>query len=99
MYAEIKGIDYVLYINKTNNKLQILDLINNRNETVENTGESWNDAAYGNCLIALKNAKLTDALYLLTKQGMDSIGRIDINNTKEVERVLREKAINVVERQ
>lgn len=98
MCNELNGIDYVLYINKNNDRLQMLDLINNRNAKVQNTGDSWNEAAYGNCLIALNHAKSTDTLYLLTKQGLDSIGKVDVRNTKEVEKALREKAFKVVER-
>lgn len=98
MYEEIKDIDYVFYINKNNNIVHMLDLISNKDAKVQNTGEPWNNSAYGNCLIALQHAKSTDALYLLTKQGLDSIGKIDITNTKEVEKALKEKAIKVVER-
>lgn len=99
MYEDIKGIDYVMYINKNYNKVYMLDLVKNKDATVQNTGDSWNEQAYGNCLISLNHAKLTDALYLLTKQGLNSIGKIDIRNTKEVERALRENAFKVVERQ
>lgn len=99
MYDEIKGIDYILYVNKNDNKIYMLDLINNRNEKVENTGSSWNEAAYGNCLIALEYAKSTDALYLLTKEDLESIGKFNIRDTKEVEKKLKNNAIRIVKRQ
>lgn len=98
MYTELKGIDYVLYINKTNNRLNMLDLINNRNEKVQNTGDSWNNSAYGNCLITLENAKATDALYLLTKSQLSNITAIDIKNTKEVEEKLLQNATKIIRR-
>ena len=98
MYKEIKGIDVIVYINKNDNKLHILDLASNKDATVENTGEPWVNSAYGNCLIALKHAKSTDRLYLLTKENINNMGKVNIKNTKEVESKLMQHATRIIER-
>ena len=81
------------------NKLKVLDLISNRNETVQNTGDSWNHAAYGNCLIDLNHAKITDALYLFNRHDLDNVGMININNMPEAETSIRSKATRIIDRQ
>ena len=96
--VELEGIDYVMYYNKSWEKFYLLNLIDNVNATVENTGDSWNEAAYGNCLIFLNNANVTDRLYLLTKESLNSIGRIDLKNVELVESILTEKTTRIVER-
>ena len=98
MYKEIKGIDVVVYINKNDNKLYMLDLASNKDATVENTGEPWINSAYGNCLIALKHAKSTDRLYLLTKENINNMGKVNIKDTKEVESKLMQHATRIIER-
>ena len=98
MYKEIKGIDVVVYINKNDNKLHILDLASNKDATVENTGDPWVNGAYGNCLIALKHAKSTDKLYLLTKENINNMGKVNIKDTKEVESKLMQHATRIIER-
>ena len=98
MYKEIKGIDVVVYINKNDNKLYMLDLASNKDATVENTGEPWIYGAYGNCLIALKHAKPTDRLYLLTKENISNMGKVNIKDTKELENKLMQHATRIIER-
>ena len=98
MYKEIKGIDVVVYINKNDNKLYMLDLVSNKDATVENTGEPWIYGAYGNCLIALKHAKSTDRLYLLTKENISNMGKVNIKDTKELESKLMQHATRIIER-
>ena len=98
MYKEIKGIDVVVYINKNDNKLYMLDLASNKDATVENTGEPWIYGAYGNCLIALKHAKSTDKLYLLTKENINNMCKVNIKDTKEVESKLMQHATRIIER-
>ena len=69
MREELKGIDYVFYFQKQNCHTNMIDLTTNN--TVENTGESWGEAAYGNALIALNISQITDALYLVDKESMN----------------------------
>lgn len=73
MYKELEGIDYVVYETNADNKIHILNIIDNKNDTVENTGEPWYQAAYGNCLISLENSKVTDKLYLIKKSLAEKI--------------------------
>ena len=98
MYKEIKDIDVVVYINKNDNKLYMLDLASNKDATVENTGEPWIYGAYGNCLIALKHAKSTDRLYLMTKENISDMGKVNIKDVKELESKLTQHATRIIER-
>ena len=48
--------------------------------------------------IALKHAKSTDRLYLLTKENINNMGKVNIKDTKEVESKLMQHATRIIER-
>ena len=85
MYPELKGIDYICFFR--DGYLQII--INDKNATVENTGEPWFPTAYGNALIFLECQKSTDKLYLMTKENMN--GFIPLTMDKEEQAKYLEK--------
>ena len=72
MYPELNGIDYIGYFTDSDIP-HVLDIVHNKNTTTANTGDIWYKDAYGNCLIALNNAKITDELFLMTAYNMKNI--------------------------
>ncbi len=81
MREELKGIDYVFYFQKQNRHTNMIDLTTN--DTVENTGQSWGEAAYGNALISLNISQITDALYLIDKKSMKGFNPVKMNREKQ----------------
>lgn len=70
MYAELEGVDFVTFFQKNAdsrwaNKWAICDFGDKKAKT--DKGDPWYEGAYGNCLIALKYQKITDCLYLVSK--------------------------------
>lgn len=96
MREELKGIDYVFYFQKQNRHTNMIDLTTN--DTVENTGKPWGEAAYGNALIALNINKITDALYLIDKESMKGFNPIKTNR-EEQEAFLRSHAKKIITRE
>ena len=82
MYPELEGINYVCYFKDGEDYPHIT--INDKNATVENTGEPWFPAAYGNALILLKYRKSTDKLYLMTKEAMNGFNPFTMNKEKQI---------------
>lgn len=103
MYSELDGIAFVFY--ETNEKAAFPNIIHtcvlDRKATVENIGNSWYEAAYGNCLITLINQKITDRLYLVSKETMqrldkEGFGKIQNNLHRLI--LLNHNADRIVER-
>lgn len=95
MREELKGIDYVFYFQKNNRHINMIDLTTK--DTVENTGESWGDAAYGNALIFLNRQKITDALYIMDKSGMKGFNPITMSR-EEQEKFMKSHAKKIITR-
>lgn len=95
MREELKGIDYVFYFQKNNRHMNMIDLTTK--DTVENTGKSWGDAAYGNALNFLNNSQITDALYLMDKSGMKGFDPITMSR-EEQEKFMKSHAKKIVTR-
>ena len=53
--------------------------------TVENTGDSWCEAAYGNTLAFLELQKITNALYLMEKDSMNEFRPFAMNREEQIQ--------------
>lgn len=73
MYDELKDISYIFYINNTTGKLHTCN-ISDKEEVDANNYPRYL-GRYGNCLIALRNQKTTDKLYLMTEETFGKIKR------------------------
>lgn len=71
MYDELKDISYVFYINNTTGKLCTCSVDNK--EEVDDKGYLRYRAQYENCLIALRNQKITDKLYLMKEETFNRV--------------------------
>lgn len=71
MYDELKDISYIFYINNTTGKLHACN-IRDKEEVDANDYPRYL-GQYGNCLIALRNQKITDKLYLMTEETFGKI--------------------------
>lgn len=95
MYPELNGIDYICFFTKDKDYPYIIP--NDKTATVENTGEPWFPAAYGNALIYLRNQKSTDKLFLMTKDGMRNFPITESKKIKEVYLIRNAKTVIVRE--
>lgn len=73
MYEELKNISYVFYINNSNGKIHTCNISDK--EEVDDNGHQRYLGQYGNCLIVLRNQKITDKLYLMTEQTFNKVKR------------------------
>lgn len=96
MREELNGIDYVFYIQKQNRHTNMIDLTTS--DTVENAGESWGEAAYGNALIFLNISQITDALYLMDKESMKGFNAVTMCR-EEQETFLKSHAKKIITRE
>lgn len=71
MYDELKGISYIFYINNTTVKLCTCSI--NDKEALDDNGYPRYLGKYGNCLIALRNQKITDKLYLMNEETFNRV--------------------------
>lgn len=71
MYDELKDISYIFYINNTTGKLCTCSI--NDKEELDDNGHPRYLGKYGNCLIALRNQKITDKLYLMTEETFNRV--------------------------
>lgn len=71
MYDELKDISYVFYINNTTGKLCTCSVDNK--EELDDNGYLRYLGKYGNCLIALRDQKITDRLYLMTEETFNRV--------------------------
>lgn len=71
MYDELKDISYIFYINNTTGKLCTCS-INDKEELDDNEHPRYL-GKYENCLIALRNQKITDKLYLMTEETFNRV--------------------------
>ncbi len=68
MYDELKDISYIFYINSNGGKLHTCNIYDK--EEVDDNGYPRYRAQYENCLIALRNQKVTDKLYLNDRRNI-----------------------------
>ena len=73
MQQELKNISYIFYIDNMNGKLHTCN-IRDKEEVDANDYPRYL-GQYGNCLIALRNQKITDKLYLMTEETFGKIKR------------------------
>lgn len=73
MQQELKNISYIFYIDNMNGKLHTCNISDK--EEVDNNNYPRYLGQYGNCLIALRNQKTTDKLYLMTEETFGKIKR------------------------
>lgn len=71
MYDELKDISYIFYINSKSGNLHTCNICDK--EEVDDKGYPRYRAQYGNCLIALRNQKITDRLYLMTEETFNRV--------------------------
>lgn len=71
MYDELKDISYVFYINNTSGKLCICSI--NDKEELDDNGYPRYLGKYENCLVVLRNQKITDKLYLIKEETFNSV--------------------------
>lgn len=71
VYDELKNISYIFYINNTSGKIHMCNISDRKK--VDDNGYPIYRAQYGNCLIALRNQKITDKLYLMTEETFNNI--------------------------
>lgn len=71
MYSELNNISYVFYITSTDGKLHMCNISNKEEVDIHDYPRYL--AQYGNCLICLRNRKITDKLYLMTEETFNKI--------------------------
>ncbi len=64
MKDELKDIAYVFYVNNVDGKIHTCNISNKEELDCNNYPRYLGQ--YGNCLIALRNQRITDKLYLIT---------------------------------
>lgn len=71
VYDELKNISYIFYINNTSEKIHMCNISDRKK--VDDNGYPRYRAQYGNCLIALRNQKITDKLYLMKEETFNRV--------------------------
>ncbi|OLA94865.1 MAG: hypothetical protein BHW64_01840 [Candidatus Melainabacteria bacterium LEY3_CP_29_8] len=71
MQDELKDIAYVFYVNNVDGKIHTCNISNKEELDCNNYPRYLGQ--YENCLIALKNQKITDKLYLMTEETFRKI--------------------------
>lgn len=71
LYPELEGIDLIIYYSNAKNKWCVTDISDK--EEKDGHGDPWYEGAYGNCLIALRNQKITDKLYLYNAEAAKEV--------------------------
>lgn len=94
--ADLNGIDYVCYFKNGYKHINVIDMSDTR--TVENTGDSWCEAAYGNALVFLELQKITDALYLVEKDSMNEFRPFAMSREEQIQ-YLEQNAKRIITRQ
>lgn len=67
-YPEFEGIDFVMYKSNEDGDYHVINISDK--EQKDEKGSPWYEGVYGNCLIALRNSKITDKLYLYDTEAM-----------------------------
>lgn len=70
-YPELEGINLIMYKSNEDGNYHVTDISDK--EQKDEKGNLWYEGAYGNCLIALRNAKITDKLYLYDAEAMKKV--------------------------
>lgn len=71
IYPELEGIDLIIYYSNARNKWCATGMSDK--EQKDDHGYPWYEGAYGNCLIALNNQKITDKLYLYDTEAAKKV--------------------------
>ena len=93
---DLRGIDYVCYFKNGYKHINVIDMSNE--STVENTGDPWCEAAYGNALVFLELQKITDALYLMEKDSMNEFRPFAMSREEQI-RYLEQNAKRIITRE
>ena len=93
---DLYGIDYVCYFRNGYKHLNVIDMSDE--STVENTGDSWCKAAYGNALVFLELQKITDALYLMEKDSMNEFRPFAMSREEQIQ-YLEQNAKRIITRE
>lgn len=91
----LHGIDYVCYFKTGYKHINVIDMSDA--STVENTGDSWCEAAYGNALVFLELHKITDALYLMEKDSMNEFRPFAMSREEQIQ-YLKKNAKRIITR-
>ena len=79
-YPELEGIHFIMYKSNQDGDYHVVNISDKKQKDGE--GCPWYKGAYGNCLIALNHAKITDRLYLYdakaAEQAIKEINRDDM---------------------
>ena len=93
---DLHGIDYVCYFKNGYKHINVIDMSDE--STVENTGDSWCEAAYGNALVFLELQKITDTLYLMEKDSMNEFRPFAMSREEQI-RYLEQNAKRIITRE
>lgn len=93
MREELKGIEAVCYFTQESQYAHVIDMTSM--DTVENTGNLWCEAAYGNALIFLHNQKSTDKIYLM-QEGFKRDYKPWTMSGEEQRKFLEKNAVGIV---
>lgn len=95
LYEMIEEMDVVFYVSN-DKKLYMLDI---RDKALTDYhGYPWYKGAFGNCLIALENTKITDKLYLLTRSSRQKIMSKGFGRTNKSAEEILEKRVALLEK-
>lgn len=92
---DLEGIAYVCYFKTDYKHINVIDMSDK--STVENTGDSWCEAAYGNALVFLELQKITDALYLMGKDSMNEFRPFAMSREEQIQ-YLEKNAKRIIRR-
>ena len=93
---DIHEIYYVCYFKNGYKHINVIDMSDE--STVENTGDSWCEATYGNALVFLELQKITDALYLMEKDSMNEFRPFAMNREEQIQ-YLEQNAKKIIRRE
>lgn len=71
MYDELKDMSYIFYINNKSGKLCTCSI--NDKEELDDNGRPRYLGKYENCLVVLRNQKITDKLYLIKEETFNKV--------------------------
>ena len=93
---DLHGIDYVCYFRNGYKHINVIDMSDE--STVENTGDSWGEAVYGNTLVFLELQKIANALYLMEKDSMNEFRPFAMSREDQIQ-YLEQNAKRIITRE
>ena len=93
---DLHGIDYVCYFRNGYKHINVIDMSDE--STVENTGDSWGEAVYGNTLVFLELQKIANALYLMEKDSMNEFRPFAMSREEQIQ-YLEQNAKRIITRE